>query len=135
MRQTIVKTLYLIAGIICLILGLIGVILPLLPTTPFILVAAFCFSRSSERLHQYLLNHHLFGHFIRDWEDHGIIPYKAKVIGTTMMLLMVSYPLIFKQFHLGLKAAMTLTILIAMVYVWSRPSEPVKKGQSTGSAN
>ncbi|WP_415881799.1 YbaN family protein [Neptuniibacter sp. QD72_48] len=128
MRKTIVRTLYLIAGFICVLLGLIGVILPLLPTTPFLLVAAFCFSRSSERLHQALLQNKLFGKIIQDWEKDGVIPLKAKWLATVMMLAMVSYPLIFKTFHYGLKLIVVATIVFALCYIWSRPSEPLLKG-------
>lgn len=127
MRKTVVRALYLIAGLFCVLLGLIGVVLPLLPTTPFLLVAAFCFSRSSERLHQSLLNNRYVGQIIRDWERDGVIPMKAKVLATTMMLLMVSYPLIFKSFHYGLKLMVIATIIFALTYIWSRPSEPVMK--------
>lgn len=123
MKQTVVRILYLITGYLCVLLGLIGVILPLVPTTPFLLVAAFCFSRSSERLHQYLLNHRIFGNLIRDWEEYGVIPFRFKLLATVMMLAMVSYPLIFKSFHLGLKALVVVTILVALGYIWSRPSE------------
>ncbi|MGB0204686.1 MAG: YbaN family protein [Neptuniibacter sp.] len=123
MRKTVVRILYLTAGWLFVLLGLIGVLLPLVPTTPFLLVAAFCFSRSSERLHQYLLNHRLFGKFIRDWETYGVIPLKIKVLATGMILLMVSYPLIFKTFHIGLKAAVVVTIMGALAYIWTRPSE------------
>ena len=124
MRQTLIRTLYLTTGLFFVLLGLIGVLLPLVPTTPFLLVAAFCFSRSSERLHNYLLNHKWFGHYIRDWEAYNVIPLKAKIFSTSMMLLMVSYPLIFQDFHLGLKAMVVATILFALWYVWSRPSAP-----------
>ena len=122
MKATVLRALYLVAGIICVLLGLIGVVLPLLPTTPFLLVAAFCFSRSSERLHQSLLNNRFFGKIITDWENDGVIPLKAKIVATSMMLLMVSYPLIFKNFHLGLKVVVVMTIIGAMSYIWSRPS-------------
>ncbi len=127
MKAAVVRTLYLIAGVFCVLLGLIGIILPLLPTTPFLLVAAFCFSRSSERLHQYLLNNRFCGKIISDWESDGIIPKKAKILATSMMLIMVSYPLFFKSFHLGLKAIVVVTIIVAMSYIWTRPSEPVLK--------
>lgn len=127
MKAAVVRALYLVAGITCVVLGLIGVVLPLLPTTPFLLVAAFCFSRSSERLHQSLLNNRFFGKIITDWENDGVIPLKAKIIATSMMLLMVSYPLIFKNFHLGLKVVVVMTIIGAMSYIWSRPSEAALK--------
>ncbi|WP_286237511.1 YbaN family protein [Neptuniibacter halophilus] len=127
MRKTVIRTLYLIAGSLCVILGLIGVLLPLLPTTPFMLLAAFCFSRSSERLHQALLNNRIVGKIIRDWEENGVIPLKAKILASSMMLLMVSYPLIFRTFHIGLKAMVVVTIIIALGYIWSRPSVPQPK--------
>ena len=124
MKKTIARTLYLIAGIICVALGLTGVILPILPTTPFLLVAAFCFSRSSETLHQYLLNHRLFGTLISNWENYRVIPLKAKILASIMMPLMVSYPLLFISFHIGLKAIVVVTVCLAALYIWSRPSEP-----------
>ena len=119
----VTKVLYLIAGMICLLLGLIGVVLPLLPTTPFVLLAAFCFSRSSEKLHRKLLENKLFGPLIRDWEESGVIPLKAKCIGSAMMILMVSYPLIFRDFALELKLLVVLTIIAVLCYIWSRTSE------------
>ncbi|WP_027857275.1 YbaN family protein [Marinobacterium jannaschii] len=129
------KILYLIAGLTCLLLGLVGVVLPLLPTTPFVLLAAFCFSRSSESLHRKLLENKLFGPLIRDWEDNGVIPLKAKCIGSSMMILMVSYPLIYRDFAIELKALVVLTIICVLCYIWSRPSVAVitaKAGINSG---
>ncbi|RDE23052.1 DUF454 domain-containing protein [Motiliproteus coralliicola] len=111
-------------GWVCLLLGLIGVLLPLLPTTPFIILAAYCFSRSSRRFHQMLVGHRLFGPIIRDWEAHGVIPLKVKWISSTMMLLMISYPVFFKPLHWGIDASMLGVAVIALVYIWSRPSRP-----------
>lgn len=136
MKQTVIRIIYLCVGCLCVLLGLIGVVLPLLPTTPFLLVAAFCFSRSSERLHSYLLNHRLFGKLISDWERYGVIPFRVKLLSTSMMLLMVSYPLIFRTFHIGLKAMVVLTVCVALAYIWSRPSEaltPKKISEPAGN--
>ena len=58
------------AGGFCLILGTLGIVLPLLPTTPFVLLALWCFSRSSERFHLWLVNHRYFGQVLSDWEQH-----------------------------------------------------------------
>ncbi|MBN0987605.1 YbaN family protein [Amphritea pacifica] len=123
MRQTLIRTLFLLSGFFFVLLGIIGLLLPLVPTTPFLLVAAFCFSRSSERLHQYLLNHRWFGHYIRDWEEHGVIPLKAKLFASGMMLIMISYPLLFLSFHPGLKAVAAATVILALWYVWRKPSK------------
>jgi len=121
-RQKLIRMIFLISGLFFVLLGIIGLLLPLVPTTPFLLVAAFCFSRSSERLHQYLLNHRWFGHYIRDWEEHGVIPMKAKLFASSMMLIMISYPLLFLSFHPGLKALAGATVVFALWYVWSKPS-------------
>jgi uncharacterized membrane protein YbaN (DUF454 family) len=102
---------------------MIGVVLPLLPTTPFIILAAFCFSRSSKKFHQLLINHRLFGAMIRDWEAHGVIPFKVKCLSTTMMLVMVGYPVLFRGLPWWANLLAILTVVIALVYVWSRPSQ------------
>lgn len=120
------RLIYLISGLLCLILGAIGVVLPLLPTTPFVLLAAFCFSRSSERLHQALRRNRVFGKMIIDWEEQGVIPLRAKWLATIMMILMVSYPLIFRSFALELKILVVLTIIGSLMYIWSRPSRVVR---------
>lgn len=65
-------------GLLCVGLGILGVFLPLLPTTPFMLLAAWCFARSSERLHRWLLTHRTFGPIIENWNQHRAIPRKAK---------------------------------------------------------
>jgi uncharacterized membrane protein YbaN (DUF454 family) len=66
--MVIKRGLYLICGLCSLALGLLGIPLPILPTVPFILLAAFCFARSSERLHQWLMNHPWFSEALADWD-------------------------------------------------------------------
>ena len=120
-----VRILYFMAGMSSLTLGIIGVVLPLLPTTPFVILAAFCFSRSSKRFHQILLNNKLFGPMIAQWEAHGVIPLKAKCLASSMMLIMVSYPLFFKQLPIWAVIGVIVTVIIALSYIWSRPSAPL----------
>lgn len=64
-----------------------GVVLPLLPTTPLLLVAAACFAKSSERWHQWLLNNRMFGPILRDWEERRCIPLKSKIIAASSIIL------------------------------------------------
>ncbi len=123
--QRLKRPLYLCAGFLALVLGAIGVVLPLLPTTPFVILAAFFFSKGSERLHQWLLNQKTFGPMIRAWEQHKVIPHKAKLISTVMMLTMISYPLFFRPFALWLKVIVIFTVFYAMWFVWSHRSEPL----------
>lgn len=68
MKQSVIKSLLFVSGWLSVLLGVLGVFLPLLPTTPFILLAAFCFARSSERFHQWLLNHPWFGEILRTYQ-------------------------------------------------------------------
>ena len=73
-------------GILFVILGAIGAVLPLLPTTPFILVAAWCFAKSSPRLHRWLLESNLFGPILRNWETNRCVPLRAKIVAVVMMV-------------------------------------------------
>ncbi|MFT6914938.1 MAG: uncharacterized membrane protein YbaN (DUF454 family) [Motiliproteus sp.] len=116
------RSLYLTFGLGCLLLAAIGVLLPLLPTTPFVLLAAYFFGRSSPRLHALLLNHRLFGPIISQWERYGVIPLKIKLFSSSMMLVMVCYPVFFKSLPLWVDLSAGATVLLALLYIWSRPS-------------
>jgi uncharacterized membrane protein YbaN (DUF454 family) len=76
---------WLVVGFVALALGALGIALPLLPTTPFVLVAAFAFAQSSEKLHQWLLDHNVFGPLIDNWQRHGAISRRAKVLSVVSM--------------------------------------------------
>jgi uncharacterized membrane protein YbaN (DUF454 family) len=83
-----VKTrLYKPLGFLFLALGLLGIPLPVLPSTPFILLSAWFFARSSEKWHQWLLRSQLFGPMIRDWEDKRCISRRTKIVAVGMMLV------------------------------------------------
>lgn len=72
-------------GTISLALGIFGILLPLLPTTPFLLLAAYCFGRSSPRLHRWLLDHPRLGPPIRRWRERGAISKKSKALAALAM--------------------------------------------------
>jgi len=116
------KSIFLLLGWTFLAIGLVGVLVPLLPTAPFVLLAAYCFSRSSQRLHTWLIDHRLFGSFIRNWEAHHVIPLKAKWTATVMMLVMTSYSLFFKELPLWVVVGVVVTVSVALIYIWSKPS-------------
>jgi len=108
-------------GLICVALAAIGVVLPLLPTVPFLLLAAFFFARSSSRLHHWLLNHPTFGPFIDDWARSGAIRPQAKrfatisilaVIGVTSVLPVPVFIIIIQAITLGL----------VPIFIWTRPN-------------
>lgn len=79
------RILLIVCGCMAMILGIMGIFLPLLPTTPFLLLAAACFFRSSPRLYQWLINHKQMGPYIRNFREHKAIPLKAKIISVSMV--------------------------------------------------
>ena len=79
------KTICIILGTVSLALGIIGIFLPLLPTTPFLLLTAALYFRGSPRLYQWLLNHKHFGPYIRNFRENKAIPLRAKIISLLLM--------------------------------------------------
>lgn len=75
------------AGLLSLALGILGMFLPVLPTTPFVLLAAGCFAKSSPRLHSWLRNSSLFGSILVNWETNRCIPMKSKILAVSMIVL------------------------------------------------
>lgn len=84
-----------VLGVVFLLIGGIGVVLPLLPTTPFVLVAAGCFAKSSPRMHAWLLANRVFGPMIADWEKKKCVSLKVKVMALSMMIVVGGASLIF----------------------------------------
>lgn len=105
-------------GLLFLLLAIIGVVLPLLPTTPFVILAAACFARSSPRLHGWLLNSEVFGPALRDWETNKCVSQRVKIIAIVMMTVIGGTSILFfvpagwPQFAgLGLMGVGCLTVL------------------------
>ena len=81
----VVRALLIAAGTLCVALGVIGIFLPVLPTTPFLLLAAACYARASERFYLWLVRNRTFGPTIREWRRHRSIPYRTKVVAIALM--------------------------------------------------
>ena len=113
---------YLTFGWLMVAIGAVGVVLPGLPTTPFLIVAAWCFARSSERFERYLLDHTHFGPALRAWREKGAIPKRAKILSVSMMS--VSFPLFLLTAHPSLVLATLVAgfMLAGAAYVLSRPT-------------
>ncbi|MBE6287409.1 MAG: DUF454 domain-containing protein [Mediterranea massiliensis] len=97
------KVLYIILGSICLGLGILGIFLPLLPTTPFLLLAAALYFRSSPRLYNWLLQHKHLGPYIRNFREHKAIPLRAKIISVSLVWITLLYAALFVVPQLWLK--------------------------------
>ena len=114
------RIVWLLLGFLFTGLGFIGVVLPLLPTVPFLLLAAICFARSSERFHSWLMNHPTLGPPIRDWRAHGAIKRRAKWLATLSIAAAFGISL-----ALGLKlwvlVVQAVVLCCVMIFIWSRP--------------
>ncbi len=85
MARSVKRLLLILAGSISLVLGVIGIVLPVLPTTPFLLLAAFCYLRSSRRLYDWMLNNRVFGTYIYNYLTYRAVKKSVKVV--TLALL------------------------------------------------
>jgi hypothetical protein len=110
-----------VSGWISLILGIIGIFLPLLPTTPFVLLSAYCFSKSSERLHSWLINQPRLGPMIQHWEQHGSISQSAKVTATVLIMSLFSFSLVFFALSILVKTALICTGAGVLTFIWTHP--------------
>ena len=93
--RKIVRTLWFIAGTICVVLGAIGMVLPILPTTPFLLAAAACYYKSSERMHRWLLNNKWFGEYIRNYTEGKGLTIKTKITALTVLWITIVFSTVF----------------------------------------
>ena len=93
--QKLVRTLWLIAGTICIVLGAIGIVLPILPTTPFLLAAAACYYKSSSRMHRWLLNNKWFGDYIRNYKEGRGLPMKTKITALIVLWITIGFSTVF----------------------------------------
>lgn len=115
------RFIYLCLGLTSVLLAGVGVVLPLLPTVPFLLLAAFFFARSSERLHDWLLSHATFGPMILDWNERGAIGPSAKKAATVSVAAVFSISIILNvPTHVLLIQGLTLGGV--MIFIWSRPN-------------
>jgi len=120
-RRNTTRFLWLGAGLIALALGLIGIPLPLLPTTPFLLLAAFCFGKSSDRMHNWIMNHPKLSPPINDWHNHGAISKKAKGLAALAMGLAFIASIIFgaPTYAVILQA---IVLVCVSIFIFTRPS-------------
>ena len=105
-------------------IAVVGIFLPVLPTTPFVLLALWCFARSSRRFHDWLYHHPRLGSFARAWREHQVIPVQAKLLAVTMMTLSQLYVVFVVRIDWYWALAMGLTLLAVACWIVTRPSRP-----------
>tara|TARA_B100000123_G_scaffold272599_1_gene256245 strand:- start:4849 stop:5265 length:417 start_codon:yes stop_codon:yes gene_type:complete len=113
---------YLALGWLSVGLGVIGIFLPLLPTTPFMLLAAWLFAKGSPRLHNWICNHPRFGTSIRQWNEHGVINRRAKFLAMLAFLVVITGSLIFIE-NRWIVMIQLLVALPVSCFILSRPSD------------
>lgn len=121
-ETSLARLVYLTLGWLFVGLGLLGVVLPVLPTTPFLLLALWAFSRSSTRLHNWLYHHPKFGPGLQRWHQHRIIPLHAKVITIVGMCASLVYIAGFSDLHLAWVVTTIGLMTVGAGYVLTRPS-------------
>ncbi|UXN58792.1 YbaN family protein [Phyllobacterium zundukense] len=116
------RTFYFVLGWAMVALGFIGVLLPVIPTTIFLIIAAWCFSRSSPRFEKWLLEHPVFGPTLVQWREHGAIPKRVKWIACAGMALGYATFMYFARPSPLLGGVVALFFIACAAYVWTRPS-------------
>ncbi|MCY4531409.1 MAG: YbaN family protein [Gammaproteobacteria bacterium] len=116
------KLLLITAGTICVGLGIIGLVLPVVPTSPFLLLAAACYARSSKRFYNRLLANPIFGPPIRQWREEKSIPVRAKWLAIAMILITFSITVIFILEDTPARLIMSLIGLLVIVFLCRIPS-------------
>jgi len=112
-------------------LGAVGAVVPGLPTTPFMLLALWAFSKSSSRFHDWLYAHRLFGPHLHQWRDHRVIPVKAKFLAIVTMIASFTYLVLFTGVSTLAKIIVALVMLSGAVFVLSQSSRVAEDETST----
>jgi uncharacterized protein len=117
------RPILIVFGWTCVALGAIGAITPGLPTTIFLIMAAWAFSRSSRRFHAWLYGHKYFGPVVSNWDNHRVIPKKAKIMAVSMMSLSLAIVVVFFAKTMMVPLIMAGVMLPAAIYIVTRASD------------
>ncbi len=120
-KNPLVRTFLFTLGFISLVLGIIGAFLPVLPTTPFLLLSAWCFLKSSPKAHQWLYNQPGLGKSLRDWERDKSIAKSTKVVAISMIILSLAV-LWMKPLMLWLQISVTVLLTVVSTFIVTRKS-------------
>jgi uncharacterized membrane protein YbaN (DUF454 family) len=105
-------------------LGFVGVFLPVLPTTPLMLLALWCFARSSDRFHEWLYTHQVFGPSLQQYRENGVIPVMAKCVALLFMTASLLYLFIFLELAVWVNALISACMALGAWFILNKPSFP-----------
>ena len=123
MMHIVKRQVYFVLGVVSFITGLIGVILPLLPTTPFMILAAACFAKSSPRFHQALLNNRFIGADLQRWEQQGTMLRSTKKKATWVIVLTFSVSILVLMDRPWLQGFLFVIAIMLLVFLWRVPEQ------------
>ena len=118
------RSVYFLLGWVFFIIGAIGVLLPVVPTTPFMLLALWAFSRSSERFHHWLYHHKFFGPPLQMWQQHRVIPLVAKIMSISFMSISFIFMLIYSTLSILSKLSIAVFMLYGAWFILTKRSNP-----------
>lgn len=118
----VVRGVLVACGVLCVALGAAGLVLPVLPTTPFMLLAAFCFARASPALHRRLVASRVFGPTIVEWQRHRAIPWRTKLTAIGLMSATLAVSIVFFVQPTALRIALALLGVGLAVWLYRIPS-------------
>ena len=112
-----VKKILVLIGFASLFLGIIGIAVPLLPTTPFLLLSAACFIRGSDQLYQWLMKNRLFGSYIRNFREYKAIPLKTKILAISLLWITILYSILFILESVYIRILLTAIAVAVTIHV------------------
>ena len=132
-KTTLRKIALVTAGSICVGLAVLGIFLPVLPTTPFLLLAAACFVRSSDRLYNWLIHHKWFGNYIRYYREYRAVTLKSKILALVMLWGVIGYTafgVIDNWWIRGLLGVIAVGVTLHLIHIKTLTPEMLQSSQS-----
>jgi uncharacterized membrane protein YbaN (DUF454 family) len=122
LSEKIKRIIYVLAGTVFLFIGAIGVVIPVLPTTPFLLLAAACYLRGSKRLHHWMLNNQIFGEFLKNYSEGKGITRRNKLLTAVFLWSAISFSVIFFVINPVIKGLLVLIAIAVSIHLFLLPT-------------